>query len=124
MSHKDAPLAGASSSPAHRGARICGEPPTSPASSAVSPQPFFGGGASINQISGRIASGEEVLAHLSGHWVRGRPPSLALGSWTAWGQPSEPPGLCGRTGKCLSRRRDEEARSSSGTPAGRFAGRG
>ncbi|KAM7085702.1 oxysterol-binding protein-related protein 5 isoform 1-T5 [Molossus nigricans] len=33
-------------------------------------KPFFGGSASINQISGRITSGEEVLAHLSGHWDR------------------------------------------------------
>ncbi|XP_066108398.1 oxysterol-binding protein-related protein 5 isoform X1 [Saccopteryx bilineata] len=33
-------------------------------------KPFFGGSTSINQISGKIASGEEVLAHLSGHWDR------------------------------------------------------
>ncbi|XP_045711303.1 LOW QUALITY PROTEIN: oxysterol-binding protein-related protein 5 [Phyllostomus hastatus] len=33
-------------------------------------KPFFGGSTSINQISGRITSGEEVLAHLSGHWDR------------------------------------------------------
>ncbi|XP_036151798.1 oxysterol-binding protein-related protein 5 isoform X2 [Myotis myotis] len=31
-------------------------------------KPFFGGSASINQISGRITSGDEVLAHLSGRW--------------------------------------------------------
>lgn len=40
--------------------------------SGVSPQPFFGGSTSINQISGKITSGEEVLARLTGHWVRGR----------------------------------------------------
>ncbi|XP_036991242.2 oxysterol-binding protein-related protein 5 isoform X1 [Artibeus jamaicensis] len=33
-------------------------------------KPFFGGSTSMNQISGRITSGEEVLAHLSGHWDR------------------------------------------------------
>ncbi|XP_009810373.2 oxysterol-binding protein-related protein 5 isoform X2 [Gavia stellata] len=31
-------------------------------------KPFFGGSASINQISGKIKSGEEVLASLNGHW--------------------------------------------------------
>uniref|UniRef100_A0A2K5Q1D7 Oxysterol-binding protein n=1 Tax=Cebus imitator TaxID=2715852 RepID=A0A2K5Q1D7_CEBIM len=31
-------------------------------------KPFFGGSTSINQISGKITSGEEVLASLSGHW--------------------------------------------------------
>ncbi|XP_068254369.1 oxysterol-binding protein-related protein 5 isoform X1 [Nyctibius grandis] len=31
-------------------------------------KPFFGGSASINQISGKIKSGEEVLASLDGHW--------------------------------------------------------
>nr|XP_021532705.1 oxysterol-binding protein-related protein 5-like [Aotus nancymaae] len=36
----------------------------------VAPQPFFGGSTSINQISGKITSGEEVLASLSGHWDR------------------------------------------------------
>lgn len=56
-----------------------GRPPSR--TDAVSPQPFFGGSASINQISGRIASGDEVLAHLSGRWVRGRP-----GAWPGgWG---------------------------------------
>lgn len=35
-----------------------------------SEQPFFGGSTSINQISGKIKSGEEVLASLDGHWVR------------------------------------------------------
>ncbi|XP_039091388.1 oxysterol-binding protein-related protein 5 isoform X2 [Hyaena hyaena] len=33
-------------------------------------KPFFGGSTSINQISGKITSGEEVLARLSGHWDR------------------------------------------------------
>ncbi|KAM5317304.1 oxysterol-binding protein-related protein 5 [Glossophaga mutica] len=33
-------------------------------------KPFFGGSTSINQIAGRITSGEEVLAELSGHWDR------------------------------------------------------
>lgn len=32
-------------------------------------QPFFGGSTSINQISGKIKCGEEVLASLTGHWV-------------------------------------------------------
>ncbi|XP_029437976.1 oxysterol-binding protein-related protein 5 isoform X2 [Rhinatrema bivittatum] len=31
-------------------------------------KPFFGGSASINQISGKIKSGDEVLASLDGHW--------------------------------------------------------
>ncbi|KAM5224814.1 oxysterol-binding protein-related protein 5 isoform 3-T4 [Hipposideros larvatus] len=33
-------------------------------------KPFFGGSTNINQISGTITSGEDVLAHLSGHWDR------------------------------------------------------
>ncbi|XP_043779934.1 oxysterol-binding protein-related protein 5 isoform X1 [Cervus elaphus] len=33
-------------------------------------KPFFGGSTSINQISGKITSGEEVLARLTGHWDR------------------------------------------------------
>ncbi|XP_046300854.1 oxysterol-binding protein-related protein 5 isoform X2 [Marmota monax] len=33
-------------------------------------KPFFGGSTSINQISGKIRSGENVLAHLTGHWDR------------------------------------------------------
>nr|XP_019611221.1 PREDICTED: oxysterol-binding protein-related protein 5 isoform X2 [Rhinolophus sinicus]XP_019611223.1 PREDICTED: oxysterol-binding protein-related protein 5 isoform X2 [Rhinolophus sinicus] len=33
-------------------------------------KPFFGGSTSINQISGTITSGQDVLAHLSGHWDR------------------------------------------------------
>uniref|UniRef100_A0A5F4VQW0 Oxysterol-binding protein n=1 Tax=Callithrix jacchus TaxID=9483 RepID=A0A5F4VQW0_CALJA len=33
-------------------------------------KPFFGGSTNINQISGKITSGEEVLASLSGHWDR------------------------------------------------------
>ncbi|XP_037694733.1 oxysterol-binding protein-related protein 5 isoform X3 [Choloepus didactylus] len=33
-------------------------------------KPFFAGSMSINQISGKIASGEEVLASLVGHWDR------------------------------------------------------
>ncbi|XP_030058311.1 oxysterol-binding protein-related protein 5 [Microcaecilia unicolor] len=31
-------------------------------------KPFFGGSASINQISGKIKSEDEVLASLDGHW--------------------------------------------------------
>ncbi|XP_058160974.1 oxysterol-binding protein-related protein 5 isoform X2 [Dasypus novemcinctus] len=31
-------------------------------------KPFFGGSASINEISGKIVSGAEVLASLEGHW--------------------------------------------------------
>nr|XP_033784537.1 oxysterol-binding protein-related protein 5 [Geotrypetes seraphini]XP_033784538.1 oxysterol-binding protein-related protein 5 [Geotrypetes seraphini] len=31
-------------------------------------KPFFGGSASINQISGKIKSGDEVLASLDGYW--------------------------------------------------------
>uniref|UniRef100_A0A8C5JF81 Oxysterol-binding protein n=2 Tax=Junco hyemalis TaxID=40217 RepID=A0A8C5JF81_JUNHY len=31
-------------------------------------KPFFGGSTSINQISGKIKCGEEVLASLTGHW--------------------------------------------------------
>ncbi|XP_061058233.1 oxysterol-binding protein-related protein 5 isoform X5 [Eubalaena glacialis] len=33
-------------------------------------KPFFGGSTSINQVSGKITSGEEVLARLTGHWDR------------------------------------------------------
>lgn len=33
-------------------------------------KPFFGGSTSINQISGTITSGQDILAHLSGHWDR------------------------------------------------------
>ncbi|XP_011240326.1 oxysterol-binding protein-related protein 5 isoform X1 [Mus musculus] len=33
-------------------------------------KPFFGSSANINQISGKIMSGEEVLARLTGHWDR------------------------------------------------------
>ncbi|XP_048216979.1 oxysterol-binding protein-related protein 5 isoform X2 [Perognathus longimembris pacificus] len=33
-------------------------------------KPFFGGSGSINQVSGTVTSGEEVLARLSGHWDR------------------------------------------------------
>ncbi|XP_004713661.2 oxysterol-binding protein-related protein 5 isoform X3 [Echinops telfairi] len=33
-------------------------------------KPFFGGSTTINQISGQITAGEEVLARLSGHWDR------------------------------------------------------
>uniref|UniRef100_A0A8C5L9P8 Oxysterol-binding protein n=1 Tax=Jaculus jaculus TaxID=51337 RepID=A0A8C5L9P8_JACJA len=33
-------------------------------------KPFFGGSTSINQIQGKITSGAEVLAHLTGHWDR------------------------------------------------------
>ncbi|KAI5278604.1 Oxysterol-Binding Protein-Related Protein 5 [Manis pentadactyla] len=33
-------------------------------------KPFFGGSMNINQVSGKIASGEEVLARLTGHWDR------------------------------------------------------
>ncbi|XP_042528510.1 oxysterol-binding protein-related protein 5 [Dipodomys spectabilis] len=31
-------------------------------------KPFFGGSASINQVSGTVTLGEEVLARLTGHW--------------------------------------------------------
>lgn len=31
-------------------------------------KPFFGGSTAINQIAGKITSGEEVLANLHGHW--------------------------------------------------------
>ncbi|RMC00174.1 hypothetical protein DUI87_22776 [Hirundo rustica rustica] len=34
----------------------------------LSQLPFFGGSTSINQISGKIKCGEEVLASLTGHW--------------------------------------------------------
>lgn len=68
MSHEDMPLA-AASTPAHRGVRH-----PSPASvSGMSPQPFFGGNTSINQISGKITSGEDIMARVYGHWVRGCP---------------------------------------------------
>lgn len=33
-------------------------------------QPFLGGSCSVNQISGKISMGEEVLATVDGHWVR------------------------------------------------------
>ncbi|XP_072495556.1 oxysterol-binding protein-related protein 5 isoform X3 [Notamacropus eugenii] len=33
-------------------------------------KPFFGGSSGLNQISGKIKSGEEVLASLDGHWDR------------------------------------------------------
>ncbi|XP_032270466.1 oxysterol-binding protein-related protein 5 isoform X2 [Phoca vitulina] len=33
-------------------------------------KPFFGGSTSTNQISGKITSGEEVVARLRGHWDR------------------------------------------------------
>ncbi|KAM4845891.1 oxysterol-binding protein-related protein 5 [Thomomys bottae] len=33
-------------------------------------KPFFGGSASVNQVSGKVTSGEEVLARLTGHWDR------------------------------------------------------
>lgn len=56
----------------------------------MSPQPFFGGSASINQISGRITSGDEVLAHLSGRWVRGRPGAGGGGrAWPGWPGPAD-----------------------------------
>lgn len=32
-------------------------------------QPFLGNNDSVNQISGRIKLGKEVLAVLEGHWV-------------------------------------------------------
>lgn len=58
----------------------------SPASvSGVCPQPFFGGSTRINQISGKITSGEEVLARLTGHWVR---PRLRAGAG-GWAQTPE-----------------------------------
>ncbi|XP_051820790.1 oxysterol-binding protein-related protein 5 isoform X1 [Antechinus flavipes] len=33
-------------------------------------KPFFGGNSGLNQISGKIKSGEDVLASLDGHWDR------------------------------------------------------
>nr|XP_020826447.1 oxysterol-binding protein-related protein 5 isoform X8 [Phascolarctos cinereus] len=33
-------------------------------------KPFFGGSSGLNQISGKIKSGEDVLASLEGHWDR------------------------------------------------------
>lgn len=33
-------------------------------------QPFLGSSDSVNQISGKIKLGKEVLATLEGHWVR------------------------------------------------------
>lgn len=33
-------------------------------------QPFLGGACSVNQISGKICVGEEVVATIDGHWVR------------------------------------------------------
>uniref|UniRef100_A0A4X2KWT7 Oxysterol-binding protein n=1 Tax=Vombatus ursinus TaxID=29139 RepID=A0A4X2KWT7_VOMUR len=33
-------------------------------------KPFFGGSSGLNQISGKIKSGEDVLASLDGHWDR------------------------------------------------------
>lgn len=60
----------------------------------MSPQPFFGGSASINQISGKITSGEEVLARLAGHWVRGRRRAgVARTRGTGGHGASDPPGI-------------------------------
>lgn len=57
--------------PTRKGPLLLPSSAPSPASiSGMSPQPFFGGSTSINQISGKITSGEEVLARLTGHWVR------------------------------------------------------
>lgn len=36
----------------------------------TSPQPFLGGSCSVNQISGKIFVGEELMANVDGHWVR------------------------------------------------------
>lgn len=33
-------------------------------------QPFLGGACSVNQISGKICVGDEVVATIDGHWVR------------------------------------------------------
>lgn len=90
--------------------------------SGVSPQPFFGGSTSINQISGRITSGEAVLAHLSGHWVRGRP--RAPGHWG-----SHRPALLTLPGRLLQDREvfiQEEGRGSAElfwNPSGEVRGR-
>lgn len=76
MPHEDGLLAGAPSSPAQQGVHGCGRsrrPTPTSVAGVGSPQPFFGGSMSINQISGKIVAGQEVLARLSGHWVRGRP---------------------------------------------------
>lgn len=70
-------------------------------------QPFFGGSASINQISGKIKSGEEVLASLNGHWVMCDNHSCWQSEcgwlWGAWedGQPlAGPHGGRGLRGPC------------------------
>lgn len=47
-------------------------------------QPFFGGSTSINQISGKIKCGEEVLATLTGHWVTFDNRSCWQGSGEEW----------------------------------------
>lgn len=39
------------------------------ASLCLSLQPFLGSSDSVNQISGKIKLGKEVLATLEGHWV-------------------------------------------------------
>lgn len=54
-------------------------------------QPFFGGSTSINQISGKIKSGEEVLASLDGHWV-------TYDNRSCWHFKCRGSGVCGRTG--------------------------
>lgn len=55
--------------PTRKGPLLLPSSAPSPASiSGMSPQPFFGGSTSINQISGKITSGEEVLARLTGKW--------------------------------------------------------
>ena len=79
---------GASSSPGpRRGTRVQGRPPTPQQHCrGASPQPFFGGSTSINQISGKITSGEEVLAHLTGHWVRGWRRQAPGARAQPWGQ--------------------------------------
>lgn len=80
-------------------------------------QPFFGGSASINQISGKIKCGEEVLATLTGHWVTfdnrscwqgSREPLVGSLYWNeGWENPVLPlptsPRACRKPGPHLSR---------------------
>lgn len=40
-------------------------------------QPFLGGSCSVNQISGKISVGDELLATVDGHWVRAFIPQAA-----------------------------------------------
>lgn len=44
--------------------------PATPSPPIPSLQPFLGSSDSVNQVSGKIKLGKEVLATLDGHWVR------------------------------------------------------